>query len=652
MERSFSAILFFIIVIFINFLCESSDKIDFTQQEEWKGIDSKNPESVLEIYSLENPWKTRIIDNRAPLKDGQYKEYPNRAILALEADFEKGIRRGTAFMIHQHFALTNYHNLFKVGYKAGDFKSSMKDCEPLKVKCTAGKEENNFFYSETCVSAFVIPTDAQIANQYDYALLYFEKPLGEHTGFFACSGEDDVKNKTFSLPGYPMIYHKDNKAINPKGTKQLTDSSNSLEIGEDFITHPIFCSSGQSGSPLLIEHENGFFRFLGMQTNGCDGKRVEGDERPLENKAITINKKVLKNLNLFADFILSKSSTYYQSSGRQVVYDSREEGEPLKKGYFYSLRDFLIPDKLLDSYNKGISAFKNKNYLQAMKLLKNFEKEMKKHRNFSPENNGDKIQKKYAKALRIIGLILIDEDAKTQTYIKGVDYLKTSAKLGNEDALIKFLKISEIDSSNFDLFEKAEKNGNLFVTYKLSQYYRKSDTESYISKLKSASNKNYIPACYDLAQCYFNGEGVKKSFPTCINFLKKIHQKCSSSKNAKEKYLSSYKKACYEIGLHKHKGLRDPDNVRNRINPNLKEAHKFLKISAELGHMKAQYLLGQCHETGCDGLNSDPQKVQEYYKKAASQGHMEAKEKLGIFSWTKLYFNWGFNKFFPKLNSK
>ena len=55
----------------------------------------------------------------------------------------------------------------------------------------------------------------------------------------------------------------------------------------------------------------------------------------------------------------------------------------------------------------------------------------------------------------------------------------------------------------------------------------------------------------------------------------------------------------------------------------------LVELSAEEGFMLAQYIIGNCYHDGY-GVNRDTNKAVYWWQKAAAQGLVDAKEKLGV----------------------
>ena len=61
----------------------------------------------------------------------------------------------------------------------------------------------------------------------------------------------------------------------------------------------------------------------------------------------------------------------------------------------------------------------------------------------------------------------------------------------------------------------------------------------------------------------------------------------------------------------------------------MKEAVRFYREGAELGHVDAQFMLGYSYERG-DGIEKDKKEAVRWYRLAAEQGHERARQYLAL----------------------
>lgn len=58
------------------------------------------------------------------------------------------------------------------------------------------------------------------------------------------------------------------------------------------------------------------------------------------------------------------------------------------------------------------------------------------------------------------------------------------------------------------------------------------------------------------------------------------------------------------------------------------EAVKLCTLAAETGEHFAEFMLGSAYENGIGGLQKDDIKAQEWYRRSAEHGNLDAKAKL------------------------
>ena len=125
--------------------------------------------------------------------------------------------------------------------------------------------------------------------------------------------------------------------------------------------------------------------------------------------------------------------------------------------------------------------------------------------------------------------------------------------------------------------------------------------EDYIEDAKAGDAR----AQYNVALCYFKGDGVDPSLITAFDWFKK---------SADQDYGNAecFMGLCYYFG----KGVKQ----------DYKKAFEYFSRAAEKDIPEAQFNLGVFYETGKGGVTQNIEKAKEYYNKAAKQEHTKAKE--------------------------
>lgn len=261
-------------------------------------------------------WKPpHWIDKRVLLKAQDIRSHPYRTILAVESEYLKDDKIntfiGTAVMIHNNVALTAAHNVYAEGYGWSS-----------RISCYI-ERHGNLYSKKIFVKGYAVPNDYKW-NKFssDYAILYFDKPIGLTIGFLAPLY---YMNQTQGIiSGYPGFrYDKDFKEIVLEGEKQCVHGDKLYNQGKEyFLYHAIHTTRGQSGAPVYIEHErkneNGTIkehRIIGVHVAGSpptcaltqedvpsDWIKKITESKKIVNKAVRITQAVYNNIRDFSNF--------------------------------------------------------------------------------------------------------------------------------------------------------------------------------------------------------------------------------------------------------------------------------------------------------------------------------------------------------------
>jgi len=122
-----------------------------------------------------------------------------------------------------------------------------------------------------------------------------------------------------------------------------------------------------------------------------------------------------------------------------------------------------------------------------------------------------------------------------------------------------------------------------------------------------SADLGFIPAIFNLGQCYFRGEGVRQNYETAIQYWIKAADEGSA--------LSQY-----EMGYSCEFGEGVPINIYRAI--------EYYSKAADQGHPRALYDMGDSYFSGRGGSPKDWKIAIMYYLKSAEQGIEKAKTKL------------------------
>ncbi len=165
---------------------------------------------------------------------------------------------------------------------------------------------------------------------------------------------------------------------------------------------------------------------------------------------------------------------------------------------------------------------------------------------------------------------------------------------------------------DFNSYLKAAEKGDAEAQFNLAQCYYNGDgvTQNYeeaVKWYKESADQGYAEAQCRLGVCYGNGQGITRD----VGKANELFRKAARQNNA-------WAQRCLGISYYYGKGVEQNYSV----------AVWWYRKAAEQGVAEAQNVLGVCYENG-EGVNRDYKKAVEWYRKAAEQGLDEAQYNLG-----------------------
>ena len=116
----------------------------------------------------------------------------------------------------------------------------------------------------------------------------------------------------------------------------------------------------------------------------------------------------------------------------------------------------------------------------------------------------------------------------------------------------------------------------------------------------------FVPAQYNLAQCYYEGDGVEQNYEKAVYWYTKAAKLGDADA---QNNLGN----CYQNG--------------EGVEQDYEKAVYWYTKAAKLGDADAQNNLGNCYQNG-EGVEQDYEKAVHWYRKAAKQGNQEAQKRL------------------------
>ena len=177
-------------------------------------------------------------------------------------------------------------------------------------------------------------------------------------------------------------------------------------------------------------------------------------------------------------------------------------------------------------------------------------------------------------------------------------------------------------------FEKAAEQGYVHAQYSLGNRLQRSDFEKAIEWYEKAAEQGSAFAQLDLGLIYLNGDGTDPDYVKAAMWLFR------AARHTPDDYISRYLSAQFERDVLVERG-RDYINLAARsasealfnLSDHTEMFEAYLR-GAEAGDAKAQYNVGVCYSNGY-GVEPDPAKAVEWYKKSAGQNYVYAQYNLG-----------------------
>ncbi|KAI8803839.1 hypothetical protein BJ742DRAFT_471254 [Cladochytrium replicatum] len=182
-------------------------------------------------------------------------------------------------------------------------------------------------------------------------------------------------------------------------------------------------------------------------------------------------------------------------------------------------------------------------------------------------------------------------------------------QLGNHHA--KGIGVPSDPSKAVQYYKKAETENIASATYNLGICHRdgvgvRRELTVALEYFERAAHQGHLGASYEAGRCYLLGEGCTPNLTKAAEYFRQ------AAENAQ------HPDAAYEYGMIL---LKQSTALKTR-------AVEFIKMSAELGHLNAQYEYGRALERG-EGVPQDMATAAHWYRQASDQGHAEATYRLG-----------------------
>jgi TPR repeat protein len=294
--------------------------------------------------------------------------------------------------------------------------------------------------------------------------------------------------------------------------------------------------------------------------------------------------------------------------------------------------------KGLESFLKGMEHYDNKDYVEAVKWIREAAElglaQAQDHLGVMYDNgkgvteNDQEAVKWYrkaakqglAKAQNNLGVMYLQGQGITQNGLEAAKWFHKAAEQKNVNAQtnlgVMYMNGQGITQDNQEAvkwYRKAAEQGfaqaqfNLGVMYEFGKGVTE-DKQEAVKWFRKAAEQGFAKAQYHLGVMYANGEGVTEDDQRAVQWFRQAAEQ-------------GHAQAQYDLG-----GMyRRSEGVTQ----DFQEAVTWYRKAAEQGHADAQGILGMLYEYG-KGVTQNDQKAVEWYRKAAEQGHAIAQHSLGI----------------------
>lgn len=147
--------------------------------------------------------------------------------------------------------------------------------------------------------------------------------------------------------------------------------------------------------------------------------------------------------------------------------------------------------------------------------------------------------------------------------------------------------------------------------------YEQGDYTQAFQYFHTAAQQGLPNAQFNLAVCYFRGEGVEKNLDAATTWAERAYDQNFEAAAELLKLLKTTKAHAFDVGV---AFLEKNDFV---------QAVLFFRIAAEQGNAKAQFNLALCYSKG-KGVEENQSEAARWYRAAAEQGYASAQFNLAL----------------------
>lgn len=211
------------------------------------------------------------------------KQFPYNSIVSLDLRYGDESYIGTGFLVSEEIVLTAGHNLFD--------KATRTWADEIYVFTEPKNKENMTTFKELKVPRDYTAATGISKIRYDWGLIKLKEKLQTSSVVKIAKAQDvsDILSKNIKIAGYPLIV----KGAESDKMWEADGGIDQYEVVDEMLYYKISTSGGNSGSPVLVESDEGWTAI------GVHGGSYSQGGIPVSNRAKAIDDVLLRGIREF-----------------------------------------------------------------------------------------------------------------------------------------------------------------------------------------------------------------------------------------------------------------------------------------------------------------------------------------------------------------
>ena len=367
------------------------------------------------------------------------------------------------------------------------------------------------------------------------------------------------------------------------------------------------------------EHRGLYKEALRCYMNAAEyGKSAEAEYKVAQYYDAYVNRGADNGINIKVEEAITKALEYYERAASQGkiaaqyrLYQIYFNGEGIKR----DLSDAIFwLEYAAESGNADAQYRLGAYYASGKGVKKNYGRSFEWHMKAA--------QQGYARAQINVG-ICYQSGRGVKKSIENAMFWFQKAVEQDVDAKLKLAYLLKYEGKwqeAVEWYRRAAENGNSGAQFELAECYYNGDgveenKEEAVKWYHKAAEKGRSDAQFELAECYYNGDGVEENKEEAVKWYHKAAEKGRSD-------------AQFELAECYYNG--------DGVEKNKEEAVKWYRKVAEKGRSDVQFKLAECYYNG-DGVEKNYKEAIKLYQSSADQGEETADNMVGV-----CYYNGGY----------